>query len=138
MLKHIIYWIKSLGHRQKQILMIFADMLLLPFSFWLSVSLQFGYIPVNSYWSDNWGFFLIIIVSMIPMFIHYGLYRAVLKYMGYHVILATVKSVSVSCIFLGLLFIFTWSVVSLIFKYSSVSSIFSSIALIDLVLTSPS
>jgi len=107
MLKHIIYWIKSLGRRQKQILMIFADMLLLPFSFWLSVSLQFGYIPVNSYWSDNWGFFLIIIVSMIPMFIHYGLYRAVLKYMGYQVILATVKSVSVSCMFLGLLFIFS-------------------------------
>lgn len=107
MLKHIIYWIKSLGRRQKQILMIFADMLLLPFSFWLSVSLQFGYIPVNSYWSDNWAFFLIIIVSMIPMFIHYGLYRAVLKYMGYQVILATVKSVSVSCIFLGLIFIFS-------------------------------
>ena len=67
------------------------DLFLLFFAFWISLSLRLGNLWPNLYILENILFLSLIPFLFIPFFIHYGLYRAVLKYMGYQVIIATVK-----------------------------------------------
>ena len=106
MLTYLINTIKQLKRRQKQFLMIGADVLLLPFALWIALSLRLSNLWPIQYWIANWWILLFIPLISIPLFIHYGLYRAVLKYMGYQVIIATLKAVSLACLCLGTLLIF--------------------------------
>jgi len=76
---------------------------LLFFAIWISLSLRLGSLWPSIYILENMLFVFLIPFLFIPFFIHYGLYRAVLKYMGYQVILATVKSITLSTLFLGVL-----------------------------------
>ncbi len=99
----LINKIKYLTRIQKQLIMLLTDLFLLFFAFWISLSLRLGNLWPNLYILENILFLFLIPFLFIPFFIHYGLYRAVLKYMGYQVILATVKSVTLSILFLGLL-----------------------------------
>ena len=89
MLTYLINAIKQLKRKQKQILMIGTDVLLLPFAFWIALSLRLSNFWPIQYWIANWWILLFIPLMFIPLFIHFGLYRAVLKYMGYQVIVAT-------------------------------------------------
>ena len=90
MLIYLINKIKQLSRRQKQSLMVSVDVILLPFALWISLSLRLSNLWPIQYWIENWWVLLLIPLLSIPLFIHYGLYRAVLKYMGYQVIVATV------------------------------------------------
>ena len=82
-----------------------------------------GYVPViisQHYFSDliQLSCLIVFLGHIFPIWLKFKGGKGVATYLG--VLLALSPA-------LGLLFIFTWSVVSLIFKYSSVSSIFSSI-----------
>ena len=106
MLTYFINEVKQLKRRQKQFLMIGADVLLLPFALWVALSLRLSnYWPIQYWIANSWILLLIPLIS-IPLFIHYGLYRAVLKYMGYQVIVATVKAVTLTSLCLGALLMF--------------------------------
>ena len=106
MLIYLINKIKQLSRKQKQILMVCADVFLLPFALWISLSLRLSNSWPIQYWIENWWVLLLIPLLSIPLFIHYGLYRAVLKYMGYQVIVATVKAVTLASLCLGTLLMF--------------------------------
>ena len=106
MLIYLINKTKQLSRRQKQSLMLGADIFLLPFSLWISLSLRLSNLWPLQYWIANWWVLLLIPLLSIPLFIHYGLYRAVLKYMGYQVIVATVKAVTLASLCLGTLLMF--------------------------------
>jgi len=106
MLIYLINKIKQLSRKQKQSLMVCADVFLLPFALWISLSLRLSNSWPIQYWIENWWFLLLIPILSIPLFIHYGLYRAVLKYMGYQVIVATVKAVTLASLCLGTLLMF--------------------------------
>ena len=106
MLIYLINKIKQLSRKQKQILMVCADVFLLPFALWISLSLRLSNSWPIQYWIENWWVLLLIPLLSIPLFIHYGLYRSVLKYMGYHVIVATVKAVTLASLCLGTLLMF--------------------------------
>jgi len=106
MLTFLINKIKQLSRKQKQILMVGADIVLLPFALWISLSLRLSNLWPIQYWIENWWVLLLIPLLSIPLFIHYGLYRSVLKYMGYHVIVATVKAVTLASLCLGTLLMF--------------------------------
>jgi len=86
--------------------MVGADAVLLPFAIWISLSLRLSNLWPLQYWIANWWVLLLIPLLSIPLFIHYGLYRAVLKYMGYQVIVATVKAVTLASLCLGTLLMF--------------------------------
>ena len=103
MVNNTINYIKQLNRRQKQSLMISIDMLLLPFSFWLALSLRLSNLWPIQYWYHHWWLLCLIPVISIPLFIHYGLYRSVLKYMGYQVIIATIKAITITCLAFGTL-----------------------------------
>ena len=106
MLTYLINKIKQLSRKQKQLLMVGADVILLPFALWISLSLRLSNLWPIQYWITNWWILLLIPLLSIPLFIHYGLYRAVLKYMGYQVIVATVKAVTLASLCLGTLLMF--------------------------------
>ena len=106
MLIYLINKIKQLSRKQKQSLMVGADIVLLPFALWISLSLRLSNSWPIQYWIENWWVLLLIPLLSIPLFIHYGLYRAVLKYMGYQVIVATVKAVTLASLCLGTLLMF--------------------------------
>jgi len=106
MLTYLINKIKHLKRGEKQYLMIVADIFLLPMALWISLSLRLSNLWPVQYWLINWWILALIPLLSIPLFIHYGLYRAVLKYMGYQVIVATVKAVTLTSLSLGTVFMF--------------------------------
>ena len=106
MLIYLINKIKQLSRKQKQSLMVCADVFLLPIALWISLSLRLSNLWPIQYWIENWWVLFLIPLLSIPLFIHYGLYRAVLKYMGYQVIVATVKAVTLASLCLGTLLMF--------------------------------
>ena len=104
--RNTIVKIKQLNRQQKQLLMVGADILLLPIALSISLSLRLSNLWPIQYWIENGWVLLLIPLLSIPLFIHYGLYRAVLKYMGYQVIVATVKAVTLASLCLGTLLMF--------------------------------
>jgi len=106
MITYLLNIIKQLTRREKQYLMIWADIILLPLSLWIALSLRLSNLWPVHYWLENWWILLLIPLLSIPLFIHYGLYRAVLKYMGYQVIIATVKAVTLASLCLGTILTF--------------------------------
>ncbi len=106
MTTYLINKIKQLTRREKQYLMIGTDILLLPLALWFSLSLRLSNLWPVHYWLANWWILLLLPILSIPLFIHYGLYRAVLKYMGYQVIIATVKAITLASLCLGTILMF--------------------------------
>jgi len=106
MLIYLINKTKQLSRKQKQFLMAGTDAVLLPFALWISLALRLSNLWPLQYWITNWGVLLLIPLLSIPLFIHYGLYRAVLRYMGYQVIIATVKAITLTSLCLGTLLMF--------------------------------
>ena len=106
MINQILNSIKQLSRRQKQLLMITVDILLLPLALWISLSLRLSNIWPTQYWFENWWIIVLMPLLSIPLFIHYGLYRAILKYMGYQVIIATVKAITIASLSLGTILMF--------------------------------
>lgn len=106
MVEYFFNKIKQLKRREKQVLMIGIDVILLPLALFIALSLRLSNLwPVN-YWITNWWMFGIVSLLSIPLFIHYGLYRAVLKYMGYQVIVATVKAITLTSLCMGTILMF--------------------------------
>jgi len=85
---------------QKRLVSVFTDSLFLPIAFWLALSLRLDefYIPVDS----SILFVLIATVfSSIFVFARLGLYRAVIRYMSNHAMLAIISGVSISALVLA-------------------------------------
>jgi FlaA1/EpsC-like NDP-sugar epimerase len=71
----------NLSRRQKQALMIMSDVIILLLAIWLSFALRLGVLWPDKILSNLWIFLIIPLVS-IPLFIRFGLYKSVLKFMG--------------------------------------------------------
>lgn len=89
--------------------MLIADFVLLPFAWWLALSLRYG-----QWWpaviSSTWWFFGAIIGIGIPIFIRFGLYRAVIRYMGEQVVLTVAQGVGLTTLILSFLTLLTGTV----------------------------
>jgi FlaA1/EpsC-like NDP-sugar epimerase len=85
----------------KRTILISVDLLLLPFSLWLSFSLRLGelYMPTGSIIY----LFIAAPVIAIPIFIRLGLYRAIIRYIGFLAIWAVIKAVSFYTLVWGVL-----------------------------------
>ena len=53
-----------------------------------------------------WWLFFAIPLLMIPLFVKFGLYRAVLQYMGIKVITTTFQATTIACLIIGFLMMF--------------------------------
>ena len=94
--------------------MIFFDIIILSFSLWLSFVLKVGdresvdwLLWPKDYILNFWLGFVLIPSISIPLFIKFGLYRSVLRYLGYKVILSCFQAITIATAMSGfILFLF--------------------------------
>jgi len=85
-------WFLSQTRTTKRALALIFDFLAVMFSLWLGLSLRYGVIYEPPL-SQIWIFFLAPIIA-IPLFIHFGLYRAIVRYLGMQALWTVVKASS--------------------------------------------
>lgn len=95
-------WLLQLPRRQKRLMQVATDVLLVWAALWLAFLVRLGIDEViNPLTAHTWLFLCAPIVA-IPLFIRFGLYRAVLRYFGNDALIEIVKAVSLSSLILGL------------------------------------
>jgi FlaA1/EpsC-like NDP-sugar epimerase len=91
----------SLPRRHKRLLQVSADIVLVWFALWAAFIVRLGiedmYNPVRVH---AWLFLAAPIVA-IPLFIRFGMYRAVMRYFGNDALVAIIKAVSLSSLILA-------------------------------------
>lgn len=91
-MKKIVKHFLNLSRFHKRLVMLFTDMMMLFFALWASFSMRLGqfYIPKES------EFWLILVAPFIaiPIFIRFGLYRAIVRYIGFKALWTIIKAVS--------------------------------------------
>ncbi|MBH3425767.1 MULTISPECIES: polysaccharide biosynthesis protein [Pseudomonas] len=91
----------NLPRRQKRILQVIADIVLVWLALWMAFVVRLGIDElVNPIVLHSWLFISAPIVS-IPLFIRFGMYRAVMRYFGNDALIAIIKAVSLSALILG-------------------------------------
>lgn len=76
----------------KQLIMVFADVVMLFFALWAAFSMRLGqfHLPEKI---ESW-IFLVTPFIAIPIFIKFGLYRAIVRYIGFKALWTIIKAVS--------------------------------------------
>jgi UDP-N-acetylglucosamine 4,6-dehydratase len=101
-MKHrLINWFLALSRVNKRLLMIFTDVLLIILVLLSSFSLRLG----EWYWPNYEIAYLIFIgpIVAIPIFIKFGLYRAIVRYIGFRALWAIVQAVTLFALFWGVI-----------------------------------
>ena len=107
----------NLSRYYKQILMIISDQLVVLFSLSLAFVLRFGdFTEPLHYMKTNWWLFLLLIVITTSFFVRSGLYRAVLKYIGFKLIIQIFRVTTLSCLFV-ILFCFFMTLINFLDQY---------------------
>ncbi|AGE25023.1 NDP-sugar epimerase, includes UDP-GlcNAc-inverting 4,6-dehydratase FlaA1 and capsular polysaccharide biosynthesis protein EpsC [Pseudomonas poae] len=94
-------YLLSLPRRQKRILQVLTDVILVWVALWLAFLVRLGMDEmINPVKMHLWLFICAPVVS-VPLFIRFGMYRAVMRYFGNDALIAIVKAVSLSALVLG-------------------------------------
>lgn len=95
-----------LPRRQKRLLQVITDLFLVWAALWLAFMVRLGIDEmVEPIYSHLWLFATAPVVA-IPLFVRFGMYRAVMRYFGNDALIAIIKAVSLSALILG--FIVYW------------------------------
>lgn len=86
--------LSTLPRRYKMMIMILADVILLPLALWSAIALRYGTFEpeVEAY---SW-LFVVVPLYTVPLFIRFGLYRAVIRYMDEKIIRTVFAGVTIS------------------------------------------
>ncbi|HEX8592558.1 MAG TPA: nucleoside-diphosphate sugar epimerase/dehydratase [Pseudomonas sp.] len=91
----------ALPRRQKRVIQVATDVVLVWFALWMAFVVRLGIDDlVNPLEKHTWLFISAPIVA-IPLFIRFGMYRAVMRYFGNDALIAIIKAVSLSALILG-------------------------------------
>ena len=92
----------ALPRRYKRLMQVFVDVLLVWAALWLAFVVRLGNSnSIEPLDGHAWLFALAPLIA-IPMFIRFGMYRAVMRYFGNDALMAIVKAVSLSALILAL------------------------------------
>ncbi len=99
-----MFWTDSINitsRNKKKLLLVCCDILLIPTGLWLAFSLRLGefYIPEGGI---PYLFLLAPLIS-VPVFIRFGLYNAIIRYIGFHALWAVIQAVSLYALLWGVL-----------------------------------
>ncbi|OLY72635.1 hypothetical protein AU074_11435 [Pseudomonas sp. ATCC PTA-122608] len=94
-------YLLGLPRRQKRILQVIADILLVWLALWMAFVVRLGVDDMINPASVHRWLFLSAPVVAIPLFIRFGMYRAVMRYFGNDALIAIIKAVSLSSLILG-------------------------------------
>ncbi|SFV10336.1 MULTISPECIES: polysaccharide biosynthesis protein [Pseudomonas] len=92
----------GLPRRQKRILQVATDIVLVWVALWLAFVVRLGFDELNNPFVVHLWLFLSAPVIAIPLFINFGMYRAVMRYFGNDALIAIIKAVSLSALLLAL------------------------------------
>ncbi|WP_267273709.1 polysaccharide biosynthesis protein [Pseudomonas putida] len=97
----------GLPRRQKRLLQVLTDVVLVWIALWMAFVVRLGIDDMANPLIDHTWLFLCAPVVSIPLFIRFGLYRAVMRYFGNDALIAIIKAVTLSALLLG--FIIYWA-----------------------------
>ncbi|VVN12189.1 UDP-N-acetyl-alpha-D-glucosamine C6 dehydratase [Pseudomonas fluorescens] len=91
----------SLPRRHKRILQVLTDISLVWFALWMAFVVRLGLDElVNPFTQHAWLFVSAPVIA-IPLFVRFGMYRAVMRYFGNDALIAIIKAVTLSSLILG-------------------------------------
>ena len=97
----------GLPRRHKRLIQVATDVILVWFALWLAFVVRLGIDDLANPVLDHTWLFIIAPIISIPLFIRFGLYRAVMRYFGNDALIAIIKAVTLSSLILG--FIIYWA-----------------------------
>ncbi|SDU77509.1 polysaccharide biosynthesis protein [Pseudomonas sihuiensis] len=92
----------SLPRRQKRLLQLLADTILVWVALWLSFAVRLGEIDAAKPFSGHGWLFIVAPMIALPIFTRLGMYRAVMRYVGSDALITIAKAVSLSALVLAL------------------------------------
>ncbi len=97
----------GLPRRHKRLIQVATDVMLVWFALWLAFVVRLGIDDLANPVRDHTWLFITAPIISIPLFIRFGLYRAVMRYFGNDALIAIIKAVTLSALILG--FIIYWA-----------------------------
>lgn len=97
----------GLPRRHKRILQVLTDVVLVWIALWLAFVVRLGIDEMANPILDHTWLFLCAPGVAIPLFVRFGLYRAVMRYFGNDALITIIKAVTLSALILG--FIIYWA-----------------------------
>lgn len=91
----------SLPRRHKRILQVMTDILLVWLALWMAFVVRLGLDEMVNPLTQHLWLFVSAPVVAIPLFIRFGMYRAVMRYFGNDALIAIIKAVTLSSLILG-------------------------------------
>ncbi|MCK8654909.1 polysaccharide biosynthesis protein [Pseudomonas umsongensis] len=95
-------WLLQLPRRKKRLMQVATDLVLVWLALWLAFVVRLGVDELANPLREHLWLFVSASVIAIPLFIRFGLYRAVLRYFGNDALIAIVKAVTLSSLILGI------------------------------------
>jgi len=94
-------YLVGLPRRKKRVLQVLTDIVMVWAALWMAFVVRLGVGDlINPFTQHRWLFVAAPVVA-IPLFIRFGLYRAVMRYFGNDALITIVKAVSLSSLILG-------------------------------------
>ncbi|MEX5504191.1 nucleoside-diphosphate sugar epimerase/dehydratase [Pseudomonas putida] len=97
----------GLPRRHKRLIQVATDVVLVWFALWMAFVVRLGIDDLANPVLDHTWLFITAPIISIPLFIRFGLYRAVMRYFGNDALIAIIKAVTLSALILG--FIIYWA-----------------------------
>ncbi|WP_040070012.1 polysaccharide biosynthesis protein [Pseudomonas batumici] len=91
----------SLPRRHKRILQVLTDISLVWFALWMAFVVRLGVDELVNPFTQHVWLFVSASVIAIPLFVRFGMYRAVMRYFGNDALIAIIKAVTLSSLILG-------------------------------------
>jgi FlaA1/EpsC-like NDP-sugar epimerase len=96
-------YLLSLSRRNKRILQVVTDLFLVWLALWMAFVVRLGIDEMSNPYTQHFWLFIAAPLIAIPLFIRFGMYRAVLRYFGNDALIAIIKAVSLSSLILGVI-----------------------------------
>ncbi|MBE8591609.1 polysaccharide biosynthesis protein [Pseudomonas sp. MAFF 301449] len=94
-------WLLGLPRRRKRFLQVITDVLLVWLALWMAFVVRLGVDDMINPVAQHFWLFLSAPVVAIPLFVRFGMYRAVMRYFGNDALIVIIKAVSLSSLMLG-------------------------------------
>jgi UDP-N-acetylglucosamine 4,6-dehydratase len=91
----------ALSRRQKRFIQVGTDVVLVWLSLWVAFLVRLGIDEMINPVSRHFWLFVAAPLVAVPLFIRFGMYRAVMRYFGNDALIAIIKAVSLSALILG-------------------------------------
>ncbi len=95
-------YLLNLPRQQKRTLQVITDCLLVWLALWTAFAVRLGIDEMNNPLTQHVWLFIAAPVVAIPLFVRFGMYRAVMRYFGNDALIAIIKAVSLSSLILGI------------------------------------